>query len=242
MSFRPLIRQRAVVPAAVAALAAGVTFYPRRVLYAEVPSEEEIHKRPIYDDLPDNTSAPPKSRPIGSHYSSNPTPTDRLAVEVRRVRLFLYDQSIAAENKINSAMSSFMDMENSFTNTIASLAPPKESGEKLMPGAIYILVAAMAGSIVTRNRNIFLRASVPVAVGVGAGWAALPITMRNIGDLAWEYEKRVPVISENHMRIRGAAEEGWRQAKVRSIAAGRFVDEKVSEGRAVVEDLVKKGR
>ncbi len=53
-------------------------------------------------------------------------------------------------------------LEQSFTSTVASLAPPaRESGERLMPGLIYVLVAAMAGSIVTRNRNILLRSSVP---------------------------------------------------------------------------------
>ncbi len=111
-----------------------------------------------------------------------------------------------------------------------------------MPGAIYVLVAAMAGSIVSRNRNILLRSTVPLAVGIGVGWVVLPVTMRNVGDLVWEYEKKAPVISENHLRIRGAAEEGWRQAKVHGVAAARIVDEKVTQARETMEEWVRRGR
>lgn len=143
---------------------------------------------------------------------------------------------------MDDLMTSFLHMESSFTNTIASLAPPKESGERLLPGGIYVLVAAMAGSIVSRNRNILLRATVPAVVGIGAGWVVLPVTMRNVADLIWQYEKRAPVISENHLRIRRAAEESWRQAKVHSMATARFVDDKVTQARAMTEEWVKKGR
>ncbi len=139
-------------------------------------------------------------------------------------------------------MSSFLHMESSFTSTIASLAPPKESNERLMPGAIYVLVAAMAGSIVSRNRNILLRTSVPLAVGLGAGWVVLPITMRNIGDLVWRYEERFPVIADNHLRIRRAAQEGWRQTKVHGLGFANAVDEKIQGGRDAAEEWVRKGR
>ena len=111
-----------------------------------------------------------------------------------------------------------------------------------MPGALYVLVAAMAGSIVSRNRNILLRATVPVAVGLGAAWIVLPVTMRNVGDLVWTYEEKAPVISMNHMRLRGAVEEGWRQAKIHGEATKRWSDERVKEGREAVEGWVRKGR
>ena len=111
-----------------------------------------------------------------------------------------------------------------------------------MPGALYVLVAAMTGSIISRNRNILLRATVPFAVGLGAAWVVLPVTMRNVGDLVWTYEEKVPVISINHMRIRGAAEEGWRQAKIREEATKKWFDERVGDSREAVEGWVRKGR
>ena len=111
-----------------------------------------------------------------------------------------------------------------------------------MPGALYVLVAAMTGSIVSRNRNILLRATVPFAVGLGAAWVVLPATTRNVGDLVWTYEEKLPIVSINHMRIRGAMEEGWRQAKTREAATKNWIDERVGDSMETVEGWVRKGR
>jgi len=111
-----------------------------------------------------------------------------------------------------------------------------------MPGALYVLVAAMTGSIISRNRNILLRASVPLALGLGTAWVVLPVTTRNVGDLVWTYEKRAPFIAENHMRIRGAIEEGWRQAKTRGEATKEWSDERVRESREAIEAWVRKSK
>ena len=148
----------------------------------------------------------------------------------------------AAETKVNELMDSFFDLENSFTSTVASLAPSPQSGEKLMPGTLYVLVAAMTGSIVSRNRNIVLRATVPLAVGIGAGWVVLPVTMRNVSDLLWKYEQRFPAIADGHIRTREGVEKAWRMARIHTQQAVNIVDEKVSSGRGAVEDWVKKGK
>ena len=139
-------------------------------------------------------------------------------------------------------MSSVLHSERAFTQTIASLAPPPETHERVMPGALYVLVAAMTGSIISRNRNILLRATTPFAVGLGAAWIVLPYTMRNVADLVWTYEEKVPVIALNHMRIRGAVEESWRQAKIRGEATKRWSDEVVKESREAIEGWVRKER
>lgn len=138
-------------------------------------------------------------------------------------------------------MSAVLTQERSFTSTIASLAPPRESNERIMPGALYVLVAAMSGSILTRNRNILLRATVPFAVGLGAAWVVLPLTTRNVADLVWTYEERAPLIAENHMRVRGAAIEGWKQIKLRGEKVGDWSEETIREGRKAVEGWVSKG-
>lgn len=111
-----------------------------------------------------------------------------------------------------------------------------------MPGSIYVLVAAMAGSIVSRNRNILIRAAFPLAVGIGAGWACLPVTMTNVSDLLWTYEKRFPAVAEGHIRTRESIEKAWRMAKVHTQQAVNVVDEKVGEGREAVEEWVRKGK
>lgn len=172
----------------------------------------------------------------------SPTPTDRLAAQIRHARLFAYAQACAAEDAVNGAMSRAFALEHAFTSTVASLAPPRESGEKLMPGLIYVLVAGMAGSIVARNRNVLLRGAAPLAFGLGAAWAVLPVTMRNVGGLVWEYEKRVPALADAHVRTREGVERGVYMARVHAELAQRKVYEGVRDAREAMEGWVRKGK
>jgi organizing structure protein 2 len=218
------------------------------------PRLPQISRKPIYDEveLPKSNASAPSlperlrlvtPEPVEQeHIHKGPTPTDRLAEQIGKARLALYKYVVFAEDKVNNTVDSAFHLEQSFTNTIASLAPPRSSGEKLMPGAIYVLVASMAGSIVTRNRNILLRATFPLAVGVGAAWAVLPITMRNVSDLAWKYEQRFPVVADSHVRIREGIQQGARFAQVHANLGARMVDDKVTEAREVVEGWVKQGK
>ncbi|KAL1630903.1 hypothetical protein SLS56_004716 [Neofusicoccum ribis] len=246
MAFRPLLRQRAVVPATSAILAAGLSLYPLRNVHAEAPqtseSQFEAHlRKPIYDDfkpVPQEPISPPKQAPK----PSTPTYTDRLASQIAQARLFLHGYAAKSEDKVNDALTEALRLENSFTGTIASLAPPKESGEKVMPGAIYVLVSAMAGSIVTRNRNILLRTTVPVAVGIAASYAILPLTTRNVGDLVWTYEERYPVIAENHLRVKKRVTRFVQTGIAHSKMSAAMLEEKIGEAREYVEDWVKKGK
>lgn len=219
----------------------------------------EQQKKPIYDDLdaPSANDAPAPAAPIKALQFSQPpaqeepkkekkprgpSPTDRLAVQIGKARMALYRFAVCTENKVNETMDSAFNLEQSFTNTIASLAPSRESGEKLMPGTIYVLVAAMAGSILTRNRNILLRSTVPLAFGVGAGWTVLPVTMRNISDLSWKYEQRFPAVAETHVNIREGLRRGISFAKVHSQVGVQYVDDKVTDAREAVEGWVKQGK
>lgn len=156
--------------------------------------------------------------------------------------MFLYRCAVSAEDKVNETMDCAFNLEQSFTSTLASLAPARESGEKLMPGTIYVLVAAMAGSIITRNRNILLRATAPLALGVGAGWTVLPVTMRNVSDLTWKYEQRFPAVAETHLKIRDGLLKGASFAKVHTQLGVRYVDEKVTDARETVEGWVQQGK
>lgn len=139
-------------------------------------------------------------------------------------------------------MDSAFHLEQSFTSTIASLAPPRESGEKLMPGVIYVLVAAMAGSIFTRNRNILLRATAPVVLGIGAGSVVLPITMGNVANLAWRYEQRFPAVAQAHQNVQGGIKKGWSFTKAHTRASVQYVDGAVTDAREKIEGWVRKGK
>ncbi|KAJ5619804.1 hypothetical protein N7510_003788 [Penicillium lagena] len=249
MSFRPMFQQRAVAPIAATLLAGGIALYPRQTAFAEQPRDL---RKPIYDDFPadipePSKPAPPASQPLISwpssepSPSSSPTPTDILAAQIRQARLFLYNHSLAAENSFNDFLSRALNIENAFTNTVASLAPSPESGERLLPGGVYVVVAAMAGSIVSRNRGILLRTASPLAFGTIAAWSLLPVTMRNISDLAWEYEKKVPAVAEQHIALRERAEHIWYTGIAHSGMARQMMEEKIGEARKKLEETVSKG-
>ena len=123
-----------------------------------------------------------------------------------------------------------------------SLAPPKESGEKIFPGALYVLVASMAGSIVTCNRNIVQRASVPAAVGLTAAYAVLPITMNNVGNLVWRWEEKYPVVRDNHLRVTESVRHFIETGKAHSQMGLAMAEDKVQGVRETVQDWVKKGQ
>lgn len=222
--------------------------YDKLIIIPEILWSDPIcqfpERKPIYSDhaalIP--KPKPSDTSPVSKPSPTSPTPTDRLTGQVRKARLFLYDQSLAAEDGINNLMSYVLQKETSFTNTIASLAPGRETGEQLLPGAIYVLVATMTGSIISRNRGLFLRATFPLALGITAGWMLIPVTMRNIADLSWEYEKRVPLISDTHAEISGFTKEAWRQTKVHAKLVSDWADGKAAAGRETVESWVKEAK
>lgn len=209
-----------------------------------------VQRKPIYDDYPSDAAEPTKavapasqavSLPSSQSLSTSPTPTDILTSQVRQARLFLYSHSLAAENSFNNFLSRALHIENAFTNTIASLAPSPESGERLTPGGVYVIVSAMAGSIVSRNRGIILRTLSPLTFGTVAAWTLLPVTMRNVSDLVWEYEKKFPVVADQHLAVREKAEHIWYTGIAHSGMARQMMEDKIGETRKKLEELVSKG-
>lgn len=135
-----------------------------------------------------------------------------------------------------------MHAEHSFTSTIASLAPPKESNEKLLPGGIYVLVAAMAGSIISRNRNILIRYVTPIVTGLTTANYVIPRTTQNAGNLVWHYEEKFPVVRDNHLRISQGVRHFIETGKAHSQMGLAMAEERVQDAREGVENWVKKGR
>ncbi len=81
----------------------------------------------------------------------------------------------------------------------------------------------------------------PLAVGIGAGWIVLPITMHNISELVWKYEEKFPAIADGHLRTRESIRRAWEMARVHTQAVVSTVDQKVGEGREAIEGWVRKG-
>ncbi|EMD00126.1 hypothetical protein BAUCODRAFT_63573 [Baudoinia panamericana UAMH 10762] len=244
MAFHQLLRPHA---APLAALSAALVLYPtktrlRKPIY-DIPADE-----PTPADISATTPPPasgitdkPQDEP-SPLTPRRPSPTDRLAAEIRRGRLLLHSYAVRAEDAVNGGMDRFMSAEHSFTSTVASLAPPKESNEKLLPGSIYVLVAAMAGSIIARNRNILIRAVTPLITGVGTATYVIPRTTQNVGNLIWSYEEKYPVVRDNHLRASQSIRHFIETGRAHSQMGLAMAEERVQGVRQAVEDWLKKGQ
>ncbi|KAF2864213.1 hypothetical protein K470DRAFT_225447 [Piedraia hortae CBS 480.64] len=239
-----------------APLMAGFAMLPR-VTQAEEPYSDPLRRlrerKPIYGPKEEPTvsqitaTTPPPASGVTEtpqteeqKLKSKPTPTDRLAAEIRRGRLMLHGAAVKAEDGVNNAMDRFMSAEQSFTSTIVSLAPPKESNERLMPGGIYVLVATMAGSILARNRNILFRFVTPIITGVTAAHYVVPRTTQNVENLIWRWEERYPVIRDNHLRASNGIRHFIETGKAHSQMGLAMAEEKAGDIKGAIEGWAKR--
>jgi len=105
-----------------------------------------------------------------------------------------------------------------------------------------VLVSAMGASILSRNRNILVRAAFPVAVGVGAAKYFLPHTSQNIGNLVWRWEQKFPVLADTHTRTQARVERVYTTSIEHSKMSAEMLSHKIGEVRENVEGWVRKGR
>jgi len=224
----------------------------RQKVWAEAPPE--TMRKPIYDDDPVTNPAPARTRLLRSSSSSSSsspaspsstqslTPTDRVTEQVRRTRQFLYTRALVAENGVNDVLSRVLRVENACADAVASLAPPPESGEQLLPASIYVVVSAMAGAIGSRNRGILLRTAMPLAFGALTARMLLPVTMQNVANRGWEWEqKNAPSLAERHLRLRRSWDHTWSTGVAHSHMARFMMEEKIRHGRETLEKWVREG-
>lgn len=98
-----------------------------------------------------------------------------------RLRLRVSGSIDNATQKIDNRMSAYYRHERRLTSTIADLH--SDPREKLLPGFTYIVVAAMSGSILTRNRHFLYRFTAPLLLGSACFSYVLPTTFRNTASL-----------------------------------------------------------
>jgi organizing structure protein 2 len=158
-----------------------------------------------------------------------------------QARLAVHSQAARLEDSFNALASRAFKVEHNLTSTIASLAPARQSGETVLPGAIYVLVAAMGTSILARNRNILIRASLPVAVGIGAANYLLPVTSKNVGELIWEYEKKVPALANAHEKYQERITKFVHTGISHSKMGAGMLEDKIADARKSMEGWVSKG-
>ncbi|GBB90772.1 hypothetical protein RclHR1_17830005 [Rhizophagus clarus] len=168
------------------------------IIYAEEKSTKK--KLSIYDE--------PKPDII---LVESPT---RLEKRIRQTRIQAIKASRDFEHKVHGTADKWIAMEQNTEKTIKEIVA---QDERLMPGALYISVAGLAGTIIARNRNILLRIASPLFFTIASSYYFLPKTSHNISKKIQEYEQKSPKLLKVHHSIYEVASDT--KQKVDSIIA-----------------------
>lgn len=97
-------------------------------------------------------------------------------------------------NWVNKSYTKFNNTERFVTSTVSDLHYKKED---LLPNGIYVIVAALAGTIAARHRGMIAKITFPVVTGLAAFKYFLPVTFDNTREFTWRLEqKNVPQIAK----------------------------------------------
>ncbi|AMD18631.1 HBL271Wp [Eremothecium sinecaudum] len=107
------------------------------------------------------------------------------SVSMMRSRVLSTVDSITG--KLDDISSKYYKKERKITTAIANLH--SDPREELVPGFWAVLVSGFAGKVLTRNRGLFMRATAPMILGIGAFSYFLPSTFKNTKELCYALEK-----------------------------------------------------
>ncbi|KAF3902436.1 hypothetical protein ABW21_db0200633 [Orbilia brochopaga] len=238
--------------AAALATGLGATSLAGYVTISTVLAEEPMQsKKSIYDDYPPpsptgphrpHLSLPSTESPTDTAPHRRETPTDRLATQIGIGRRAVYNEVVKVQRTFDDLFDRYLHIEHTVTTTIADIAPSQRSGETIIPGALFVAISAMAGSVLARRRMFPLRVLAPVVTGVAASWYFLPVTTRNVADLAWRWEQKVPAVAEAHLATRRGIEDGWSTATGSYRQARETVEESTAKARHTIEGWVRNSK
>lgn len=159
--------------------------------------------------------------------------TDFLEKYVAVGRTWLYGQTEEAKKQFGAAFDKYLSAEKTVTTTVADL---KSADEDVLPGAIYILVATLSGSVLARNRNLLVRAAAPVAFGVAAFGYFLPQAYKNTGKLIWSFEEKAPAVAQAHIDTQKSVSELVSSVDTAVKDANSALESTVHQARKFVAD------
>ncbi|CAG8578151.1 18464_t:CDS:10 [Rhizophagus irregularis] len=134
----------------------------------------------------------------------------RLEKEIRQTRIQVIKAARDFEQQIHGVANKWIAIEQDTEKIVAQ-------DERLMPGALYISVAGLAGTIIARNRNVLLRIASPLFFTIASSYYFLPKTSHNILKKIQEYEQKSPKLLKVHYSISEVASDT--KQKVDSVIA-----------------------
>lgn len=133
---------------------------------------------------------------------------------------------------VDTFVKRYHDVEQQVVSDVRSTIDPHE---ELMPSLLYVSVAALGGTILARNRNIFIRFVTSSALAIGASYYWLPKTTQNIATRLEKFEQKFPQLVEMHAKVNSTVEEARQQVE----GARKQVDNTVQQLRGETDKIRK---
>lgn len=152
-------------------------------------------KRRFYEETTDVNAVPGRSTQEETELLGPRTVVNGMTVRLApivenafgAVRTSLEDTWTTVESYVNDSKNTIYEKDRQVSSTIRSL---HHRSEDLMPNSIYIAIAALTGQIIARNRNIVVRAFLPLGLGIGAFQYFLPKTFAHTASFLWKAEQK----------------------------------------------------
>lgn len=152
---------------------------------------------------------------------------------IEKSRKWFASESEEAKKQVNGAFQKYLKAEKDVTSTVANL---KSEHEDMLPGSIYVLVAALSGSVMARRHNFLVRATLPLIIGAGAFRYFLPETFQNTRGLVWSWEKKSPRLAEVHINAEKQADNLVKGAENLWIQSQESLENGVHQTRQFIAD------
>lgn len=197
----------------VVSLQSAVRNDTRRKFYEEGPDVEDL--RP---GLPEVTNDTNNER---VHYNASKSPlvhsVGPLESLFKSAREHTNEFYIKVQNYLNRGYERYDYNEKKVTGILSSL---HEKQEDLFPNFIYIVIAALSGNIIARQRGILSRFLIPPTLGLAAFRYFLPQTCSNTFSFFWKFEERkFPTVADQQKKTYYTA-ESWFQTLSESSSSG----------------------
>ncbi|KAI9314230.1 apolipo protein O-domain-containing protein, partial [Dichotomocladium elegans] len=150
----------------------------------------------------------------------------KLEEHVAYAQKFANEKVEEGKTHVNSLHREWKQFEQCVKNTVKQTI---DKDEEILPNALYVGVAALAGTILARNRNIVIRFATSTALAVGTSYYLLPKTTHNVALQLEKVERRYPQVQAAHQSVNEAVGDVRKQ-----------VDEALAQVRGAVDENASK--
>ncbi|ORX84785.1 hypothetical protein K493DRAFT_86771 [Basidiobolus meristosporus CBS 931.73] len=164
----------------------------------------------------------------------------KLEETIRDFRIVATQYLQEAQARTQEFLDECYKTEKQIESNVSQVIPKHE---KLMPGSLYVLVAGLAGSIASRNKNFLLRTIYPLTFATASSFYFLPETSRAVFSTLRQKIEEHPAAQE---QIKLAKEQMQQlkvdvnskvQETVENIGIGSQVTSVISQVRETVEKI-----